>query len=308
MEYNQCQNYEVPEDLQEKEVICVEKDDQSGCKLVGCYYLRSDICSTYHFIQEPKLCVSDGKGRCEIKYCANTEKGNCDKFNENVSSTAGMKCIEPQDENEPNCQEVAKECEDYKYEECFHFSSMEEEFDFTVTRDAKRCFPKEDKSGCEAKRCSELNANECDRHNYIVNRYPEEEYLCLAKKDNSGCEIKTCKELSSDECGRFKNDFWKCEKDNDNDSCTKTLKQCSEISLELCGFWINDELHCILNDSKDKCINALEDEETKNQKNQEENPIDEENWGEENGIDEEKSNVNIIKLSLLSFIINILVY
>ena len=46
----------------------------------------------------------------------------------------------------------------------------------------------------------------------------------------------------------------------------------------------------------------------KKQKNQEENPIDEENGGEENGIDEEKSNVNIIKLSLLSFIINILVY
>ena len=99
LEYNQCHNYEVPEDLEEKEVICVEKDDHSRCELVGCYYLRSDQCSTYKtykFIQEPKLCVSDGKGGCEIKRCAFTEKGNCDKFNENILSRVWNKCIEPQ--------------------------------------------------------------------------------------------------------------------------------------------------------------------------------------------------------------------
>jgi hypothetical protein len=86
---NQSSNYIIPEDLQEKEVKCAEEDDYSGCELVGRYYLRSDQCSTYKtykFIQEPKLCASDSKGGCEIKRCAYTEKGNCDKFNENILS------------------------------------------------------------------------------------------------------------------------------------------------------------------------------------------------------------------------------
>ena len=308
MDYDYCQYYNAPAELAVKEVKCVEKEDGSGCKLVGCHFLRSNQCSTYEFPNDLKLCVSDGNNGCEIKSCYATQKGNCDQFNEIVSSSSKnikeFKCVEPQQEGISNCQEERKVCEDYKYNECSYFLTYDQELSFEITNDAKRCIPKVDNTTCEAKSCSELSANECNRFNSNINYNFYVESQCIPKKDNSGCEIKACEELPADECGRVTNDFWRCEKVNNE--CTKKYKECSEIPLDLCEFSFPAEQGCLLSDSGDKCLSQREYDGLGGQNEEEEE--EKENETDKDKENNNVNNVNIIKLTLLSVIINMLVY
>ena len=165
--------------------------------------------------------------------------------------------------------------------------------------------PKEDNTTCEAKSCSELSANDCNRFNSNINYNFYVDSQCIPKKDKSGCEIKACEELPADECGRVTNDFWRCEKVNNE--CTKKYKECSEIPLDLCGF--SHEIfppgqECLLNESEDKCIKHGEIDGLGGQNKEEE----EEEKENETDKDKDKNNVNIIRLSLFSVIINMLVY
>lgn len=287
--YDNCDSYYSPsEEINKLEAKCVPKKDKSGCELKSCNNLNSNECSEFKFDEyELKICApNDDNNGCKILQCSDIKKGNCKAFNDNFSSSNKLKCIEPEDEAESNCQEVSKLCEDYDHNNCINFIAFgDNEFYFEYTKDFKRCIPKSDNTNCEIKRCSELSPNDCSRFNNNPNL--DHTQQCMVKKDNSGCEIKTCEEMSPDECGLIKNKnknfVWKCEKENDK--CVEKIKEGSELPLSFCEYANEYRKNCHLNESKNKCLSENE---------------------EENG--KTSNEAKFIELFILSIILNLLIY
>ena len=284
MPYDDCRSYySRSEEIKKLEPKCVKKEDKSGCELKSCYFLNSNECSEFKFENyELKICApNDDNNGCKIKECTDIPKGNCNAFNDYFPNSQKIKCIEPEEETELNCQEENKSCEEFDHNHCENFINEGADFYFDNLRDFKRCIPKADNTSCEIKRCSELSQNDCNRFNTLD--YLEHTQLCIAKKDNSGCEIKDCEEMPPNECGLITNkDFiWKCEKENDK--CIVKVKECYEMPLKYCGNLHKLGKICHFSKSKNKCLSENDEENESNEK-------------------------KLIKLSLFLLILNLLIY
>ena len=186
MPYDECDSYHYQSEEEKLEAKCTQKEDKSGCTLKSCYYLNSNECSDYKFKKyELKICgQNEDNSGCKIIQCKDVPKGNCKEFNDKFSGSNIMKCVEPEDENESNCLEVYKSCEEFDYNNCIDFHPESKEFYFEYNKDFKRCIPKSDNTNCEIKRCSELSPSECSRFN--MNPNLDHTQQCMLKKDKSG--------------------------------------------------------------------------------------------------------------------------
>ena len=159
MPYDDCRSYySRSEEIKKLEPKCVKKEDKSGCELKSCYFLNSNECSEFKFENyELKICApNDDNNGCKIKECTDIPKGNCNAFNDYFTNSQKIKCIEPEEETELNCQEENKSCEEFDHNHCENFINEGADFYFDNLRDFKRCIPKADNTSCEIKRCSEF--------------------------------------------------------------------------------------------------------------------------------------------------------
>ena len=61
-------------------------------------------------------------------------------------------------------------------------------------------------------------------------------YLCFAKSDDTGCEEKKCEEMDSSNCSRFTptSNTEICKLNNDADQCIQTTRSCNEMVYPNC--------------------------------------------------------------------------